>query len=132
MFKRESPAVATSQVGDPWPLTTSAPARSRRIVSTASRRSMSLGGLTISLLELLRADQALPDQHGNGAAGSKGELSTRGDGRAGERRLIHAVHDDARLDRKSTRLNSSHLVISYAVFCLHKKNSIVRCRPPAL
>src|ERR1039457_7300447 len=25
---------------------------------------------------------------------------------------------DARLDRKSTRLNSSHLVISYAVFCL--------------
>src|SRR5256885_7058511 len=27
-----------------------------------------------------------------------------------------------RLDRKSTRLNSSHLVISYAVFCLKKKN----------
>src|SRR2546426_3811668 len=29
-----------------------------------------------------------------------------------------------RKDRKSTRLNSSHLVISYAVFCLKKKNSI--------
>src|ERR1039458_10476719 len=27
----------------------------------------------------------------------------------------------ARLDRKSTRLNSSHLGISYAVFCLKKK-----------
>src|SRR5256885_11036070 len=27
----------------------------------------------------------------------------------------------AELDRKSTRLNSSHLVISYAVFCLKKK-----------
>src|SRR5256885_10061336 len=27
-----------------------------------------------------------------------------------------------RADRKSTRLNSSHLVISYAVFCLKKKN----------
>src|SRR5437588_2493356 len=27
-----------------------------------------------------------------------------------------------RLDRKSTRLNSSHTVISYAVFCLKKKN----------
>src|SRR5688500_19865696 len=26
------------------------------------------------------------------------------------------------LDRKSTRLNSSHLVISYAVFCLKKKS----------
>src|SRR5947199_9194418 len=28
---------------------------------------------------------------------------------------------DLRLDRKSTRLNSSHLGISYAVFCLKKK-----------
>src|SRR5256885_11090286 len=28
-----------------------------------------------------------------------------------------------REDRKSTRLNSSHLVISYAVFCLKKKNT---------
>src|SRR5256885_6931051 len=28
-------------------------------------------------------------------------------------------------DRKSTRLNSSHLVISYAVFCLKKKNDAV-------
>src|SRR2546426_1094319 len=28
-------------------------------------------------------------------------------------------------DRKSTRLNSSHLVISYAVFCLKKKNTII-------
>src|SRR5256885_5656981 len=30
----------------------------------------------------------------------------------------------ASADRKSTRLNSSHLVISYAVFCLKKKNKI--------
>src|ERR1039457_3356837 len=30
------------------------------------------------------------------------------------------------LDRKSTRLNSSHLVISYAVFCLKKKTKILR------
>src|SRR5437870_10258884 len=30
-----------------------------------------------------------------------------------------------RLDRKSTRLNSSHVAISYAVFCL-KKKSILR------
>src|SRR2546426_6837209 len=28
----------------------------------------------------------------------------------------------SQVDRKSTRLNSSHLVISYAVFCLKKKN----------
>src|SRR5947207_12481871 len=31
------------------------------------------------------------------------------------------VMHEGRLDRKSTRLNSSHTVISYAVFCLKKK-----------
>src|SRR5690625_5933105 len=30
--------------------------------------------------------------------------------------------DELRVDRKSTRLNSSHVAISYAVFCLKKKN----------
>src|SRR5256885_14952879 len=30
------------------------------------------------------------------------------------------------VDRKSTRLNSSHLVISYAVFCLKKKKKLTR------
>src|SRR5438034_4475783 len=33
-------------------------------------------------------------------------------------------------DRKSTRLNSSHTVISYAVFCLKKKKKIARNSPP--
>src|SRR3712207_8476122 len=36
-----------------------------------------------------------------------------------------ALHEQ-RLDRKSTRLNSSHANISYAVFCLKKKRSRVR------
>src|SRR3712207_7756299 len=31
------------------------------------------------------------------------------------------------LDRKSTRLNSSHANISYAVFCLKKKNNTYSC-----
>src|SRR5437870_8375755 len=31
----------------------------------------------------------------------------------------------ARADRKSTRLNSSHVAISYAVFCLKKKNNLL-------
>src|SRR5256885_13860668 len=40
-----------------------------------------------------------------------------------QRRVREALGgpDVARPDRKSTRLNSSHLVISYAVFCLKKK-----------
>src|SRR6266516_2267787 len=36
-------------------------------------------------------------------------------------RLGIRVHPVDRLDRKSTRLNSSHRTISYAVFCLKKK-----------
>src|SRR5256885_7190923 len=50
------------------------------------------------------------------------------DGRAQRRpRTLAALHDvrvtliEDEGDRKSTRLNSSHLVISYAVFCLKKK-----------
>src|SRR5256885_7103955 len=42
-------------------------------------------------------------------------IASRASGRAGRR-------DRCSPDRKSTRLNSSHLVISYAVFCLKKKN----------
>src|SRR2546430_10181113 len=41
-----------------------------------------------------------------------------GEGREVDRVAGHAVHA---VDRKSTRLNSSHSQISYAVFCLKKK-----------
>src|SRR5690625_5760399 len=46
---------------------------------------------------------------------------------AGESRLEHDLQDliknqdNPTIDRKSTRLNSSHVAISYAVFCLKKK-----------
>src|SRR5256885_5710528 len=47
--------------------------------------------------------------------------------RGGQRRETSLAHllplGDGFLDRKSTRLNSSHLVISYAVFCLKKKKT---------
>src|SRR5256885_8467980 len=43
-------------------------------------------------------------------------------GRSGGRR---GCRSRGRGDRKSTRLNSSHLVISYAVFCLKKKKTKV-------
>src|SRR5256885_3757853 len=38
-----------------------------------------------------------------------------------------ADDDGSGTDRKSTRLNSSHLVISYAVFCLKKKKKMYTC-----
>src|SRR2546430_13062039 len=47
----------------------------------------------------------------------------------GQRRgLAHSVAPEQRhdLDRKSTRLNSSHSQISYAVFCLKKKKTTYR------
>src|SRR5688500_8747352 len=46
--------------------------------------------------------------------------------RSNQQRAIMRVRteiESAIQDRKSTRLNSSHLVISYAVFCLKKKNT---------
>src|SRR5207253_11455626 len=43
--------------------------------------------------------------------------------RAGSRPSPHTCRSGcSRRDRKSTRLNSSHVAISYAVFCLKKKN----------
>src|SRR5256885_11578077 len=59
------------------------------------------------------------------AAGGEGKAARHGLGGAerahagGVHRIRTARTED--LDRKSTRLNSSHLVISYAVFCLKKK-----------
>src|SRR5438132_5515004 len=49
------------------------------------------------------------------------EYPGRGQTGAHRARQIPGAHDDR--DRKSTRLNSSHAVISYAVFCLKKKNT---------
>src|SRR5438477_5958023 len=44
---------------------------------------------------------------------------------AGNPRLQPALLEPCR-DRKSTRLNSSHMSISYAVFCLKKKKTLAR------
>src|SRR3712207_7844244 len=54
-----------------------------------------------------------------GRSGSAARLRARL-GRAHHRRR-RVPHVGAELDRKSTRLNSSHANISYAVFCLKKK-----------
>src|SRR5258708_26148475 len=43
-----------------------------------------------------------------------------------EQHAVHAERDAHILDRKSTRLNSSHQIISYAVFCLKKKKKITK------
>src|SRR3989454_8771425 len=58
-------------------------------------------------------------------------VGARGGGAEAVTRVVVGEHQRRRAgDRKSTRLNSSHLVISYAVFCLKKKkrrDACVRC-----
>src|SRR3989454_6203835 len=57
-----------------------------------------------------------PGSH-SGCCGNSRRISSRTYGVKSTQSLTTAT----RSDRKSTRLNSSHLVISYAVFCLKKK-----------
>src|SRR5437879_485253 len=51
-------------------------------------------------------------------------------GRCGTRLVVVMGHSQCgAIDRKSTRLNSSHRCISYAVFCLKKKRTFAAIRP---
>src|SRR3712207_7817263 len=58
-----------------------------------------------------RADRRARRVHDHRAAGD----------RTTQRHVLRDRHQPRRRDRKSTRLNSSHANISYAVFCLKKK-----------
>src|SRR5688500_19610417 len=62
---------------------------------------------------LFRSSPPAPPRRGSAPASAEPE-------RARDRRAA-ATRSARHRDRKSTRLNSSHLVISYAVFCLKKK-----------
>src|SRR5262245_62581156 len=85
---------------------------------------------TLSLTTLFRSDQS--DEQSDAVRGGRGRGQRRG---RSPRREHHDPwarnHRRQRLfraqDRKSTRLNSSHLGISYAVFCLKKKTKRTRC-----
>src|SRR3712207_8772850 len=66
-------------------------------------------------------------RHGAGLADQPGADKAQRRGGEGERQRAAD-----RLDRKSTRLNSSHANISYAVFCLKKKTTLTYCKPSTL
>src|SRR2546426_8553026 len=66
------------------------------------------------------AQQAMRRHPGLGTQGGE----TRGSVRVRVDQPAHGAQD-----RKSTRLNSSHLVISYAVFCLKKKKNTCQKNP---
>src|SRR3712207_7881158 len=81
--------------------------------SEAARRGGARGG---------RAGDA---ERGARAAGPRAERGRRARAGAAARQVATKLRDvkTARPDRKSTRLNSSHANISYAVFCLKKKKT---------
>src|SRR5258708_10801692 len=79
-----------------------------------------------SAIEKASADRAFPGA--TLAVGYRGKLSVHAfgnlkyDAKSPEVKA-DTMYDIASLDRKSTRLNSSHQIISYAVFCLKKKKN---------
>src|SRR5690606_40272951 len=103
--------------------------RERRGASPSTRRSSSMRGAPLRWLQF-------GEDAGRGV-----DLLADGDARARRRRQVHVdarteadetealaacqgvagLHVAQDPDRKSTRLNSSHVKISYAVFCLKKK-----------
>src|SRR5256885_9699870 len=83
---------------------------SKSVPVAAAQRAAGASGITVSTLK--EAEQFF-------AAGTTDILYAVS---MAPHRLPQALQLRRRGDRKSTRLNSSHLVISYAVFCLKKKN----------
>src|SRR5207247_7318480 len=91
-----------------------------RLGGTRDRKHDAPDGLAVTLVDLLGrepTDQSEPEHDGGGQPG------TRAHGRlmCMIPRLSSTATDEAfaAVDRKSTRLNSSHEWISYAVFCLN-------------
>src|SRR5256885_14009766 len=76
---------------------------------------------------VVREHRAVAEQfHAGGVARQEHRFAEReGFVRTAYQTVVHERQIDDRVDRKSTRLNSSQLVISYAVFCLKKKDSSI-------
>src|SRR5438034_5182767 len=104
-------------MADPYPVGCYSPVRAVRhhaLHPVPTRRSSDLGAL-------LGIGPAEADRGGGGEGhGSLQHVTTAVRGR--HRLILRVEGSRGPQDRKSTRLNSSHTVISYAVFCLKKKN----------
>src|SRR5262245_66335403 len=85
-----------------------------------SNRSFFFSDTAATEIYTLSLHDALPISAG-------GAVASAGGGEVAVARDVGAAvgaQGDSRADRKSTRLNSSHLGISYAVFCLKKKKTV--------
>src|SRR5438874_10026487 len=95
------------------------PPRSTLFPYTTLFRSLVRGGESLSVTGTSAG--AAVDATGAGDAFDGVFLAARALGRSTEDTLVER-------DRKSTRLNSSHVEISYAVFCLKKKKKMKKKR----
>src|SRR3712207_9101417 len=75
----------------------------------------------------LSLHDALPIFAGSAAGGALGSVGASDPYVHRSVEEAQPMHADVRVDRKSTRLNSSHANISYAVFCLKKKRKNLQC-----
>src|SRR3712207_9571009 len=83
--------------------------------------ALPISGRSASTRRTARAHSAAASASRVAAIESSGSESV-GAGSCGIARWNGTASQTSRLDRKSTRLNSSHANISYAVFCLQKKH----------
>src|SRR5256886_4354313 len=96
----------------------------------AARRWPGRVPLRARRIAIREGDQHEPEGGGD-RRGRDGHPPRGGGGDAAERRRREAEADRPARDRKSTRLNSSHSQISYAVFCLKKKKTNYEQYAPA-
>src|SRR5258708_24762688 len=73
-----------------------------------------------------------PGKHAASAPASSAGVLRRGPARLSAHAAAAGIAVPRRKDRKSTRLNSSHQIISYAVFCLKKKKKVHKDTPSKL
>src|SRR3712207_8644094 len=95
------------------------PPRSTPFPYTTLFRSVELEERLSASADRLRATEAVLDRRTDERDTARADLDRRTDELAETHRELATARER---DRKSTRLNSSHANISYAVFCLKKKN----------
>src|SRR5690625_5887976 len=88
------------------------------------------GGIELTLVYTYRGDEVLKQSTETIIEYETFDLETKDEAEEVFSRFINNElgNIDGKTDRKSTRLNSSHVAISYAVFCLKKKKKYIRDR----
>src|SRR5439155_20730956 len=95
------------------------------LVGTRGRRAHAVRAVSLAIGEGMSVTIKQNRRHFLGTVGYDVCRHPARQVRFGERIGLSSVATTNRTDRKSTRLNSSHVAISYAVFCLKKKKKTV-------